>query len=69
MHTPVNVFTDTEKREVASQLAFLYLEKADISNCSPADLANKYLDARGDICRAITDYIVSKRTSSSSSTS
>lgn len=43
------VATIEDKRELSSQLAFLYLEKADISDMSPSDFARKYFEVKKEI--------------------
>lgn len=41
--------TIEDKRELSSQLAFLYLEKTDISGMSPADFTQKYFEVKKEI--------------------
>lgn len=43
------IATIEEKHELSSQLAFLYLEKADISGMSPVDFAKKYFEVKKEI--------------------
>lgn len=38
-----------DKLDLSSQLAFLYLEKADISGMSPSDFAQKYFEVKEEI--------------------
>lgn len=43
------IATASEKDDLATQLAFLYLEKTDITDISPADFAKKYFKVKDEI--------------------
>ena len=45
--------TVEEKHELSSRLAFLYLDKADISGLSPTELAKKYYEVKEEISRVV----------------
>lgn len=47
------VATSEEKDNLSSHLAFLYLEKSDISGLSPAELAEKYFEVKEEISRVV----------------
>lgn len=43
-----------EKDSLSAQLAFLYLEKSDISGLSPAKLAEKYFEVKQAIYKVVS---------------
>lgn len=49
------VSTHEEKSELSSQLAFLYLEKADISALTPKELAAKYFEVKKEIYSVVSE--------------
>lgn len=54
---PINgIATSGEKSELSSQLAFLYLEKADISCLSPTELAEKYFEVKREIHKVVSQH-------------
>lgn len=46
-----------QKRELSSRLAFLYLEKADISDLSPVELAEKYFEVKAEIEHVVDTHL------------
>ena len=54
---PRGFVTAEEKSELSSQLAFLYLEKADISSLLPAELAEKYFEVKTEIERIVNAHL------------
>lgn len=49
MSMPGNVASRSEKQALASQLAFLYMEKADASDLTPAEFAAKFFEVKKEI--------------------
>lgn len=47
--------TQEEKSELSSQLAFLYLEKTDISTLTPKELAKKYFEVKEEIYGVVSE--------------
>lgn len=48
------IATSGEKDALSEQLAFLYLEKSDISGLSPAEFAEKYFEVKQVIHDAVS---------------
>lgn len=49
------IATHEEKSELSSQLAFLYLEKADISTLTPKKLAVKYFEVKEETYGVVSE--------------
>lgn len=50
------IATSEEKRELSSQLAFLYLEKMDIPALTPAEFAKKFFDVKEEIYDVVSSH-------------
>lgn len=47
--------TAAERASLSAQLAFLYLEKNDISGLSPTELAKVYFDVKDAIYKVVSE--------------
>lgn len=50
--------TAGERDTLSTQLAFLYLEKRDISKLSPKELAEKYFEVKDEIHSVVSEQEV-----------
>lgn len=50
--------TAGERDALSTQLAFLYLEKSDISGLTPTELAKKYFEVKDEIHSVVSEQEV-----------
>jgi hypothetical protein len=50
------IATTEEKRNLSSRLAILYLEKADIANLTPTELATKFFEIKEQIYDVVATH-------------
>ena len=52
---PFGILSSSEKYELVTQLAFLYMEKSDTSGLTPAEFAKKYIEVRESISATVEE--------------